>query len=91
MEPAGITTRPLLSFTSLDTLAVNVSPALSFREEMVRRVVASTWVPEPSVRVPRGVGGGVGAGLGAGRGGGLGAGLGLGAGRVVVDGWSFNR
>jgi hypothetical protein len=77
------------------TLAVNVSPALSFRDVMVRRVVAATSVPEPSVSVLLGLGGGLGAGLGAGRGagrgGGFGAGLGLGAGRVVVDGRSFSR
>src|SRR3954469_13708843 len=91
-EPAGITTRPVASFTSLATVPVTLAPGLSVFDEISRSTVAETIVPDPSAK-----GAGAGAGLGAGFGAGLGLATGLGAGLAgaaatgVAAAWSFSR
>src|SRR5437762_13801161 len=70
LEPAGITTRPWLSWTSLDTVAVTTAPALSVREVISRSTARDTVAPASSAS---------GAGAGAGLALGFGAALGLAA------------
>src|SRR3954469_967595 len=48
-EPRGITTRPLLSFTSEDTMPVSFCPALCVRELRPPSNLAEIAVPEDSV------------------------------------------
>ena len=50
VAPAGITTRPVASFTSWLTVAVNESPAFAVRVEIVSLAVAGTRVPAASIR-----------------------------------------
>src|SRR5437016_4963906 len=50
VAPAGITTRPVASFTSWLTVAVNESPAFAERVEIVSLAVAGTRVPAASIR-----------------------------------------
>src|ERR1035437_10820929 len=50
-EPAGITTRPLLSSTSLLTEPSTAGPAEYGREEISSRIVTSTVVPLAAVRL----------------------------------------
>src|SRR3954463_8370998 len=76
-EPAGITTRPELSFTSLAIFAMTVSPTL-FLLERISPVVAAVRLV-PAARLAGGVGGG-----GGGRGGGGGV-DGAGAGVVGLE------
>jgi hypothetical protein len=68
-EPAGMTTRPRESVTSLLTVVVTTSPALLLRELISWSTAVAMTVPDPSAS---------GAGAGAGAGAGLGAGLGFG-------------
>src|SRR5881397_3835896 len=49
VAPAGITTRPVASFTSWLTVALNESPAFAVRVLIVSAAVAGTRVPAPSV------------------------------------------
>src|SRR4030095_11158670 len=51
VDPAGITTRPAASRTSVSIVVVTVSPALVLREVMVRPIVASIVAPVARVRV----------------------------------------
>src|SRR5213078_2652219 len=50
VAPAGITTRPVASFTSWLTVAVNGSPAFAERVEIVSLAVAGTRAPAASIR-----------------------------------------
>src|SRR2546422_2494424 len=50
VAPAGITTRPVASFTSWLTVAVNESPAFAERVEIVSLAVAGTRGPAASIR-----------------------------------------
>src|SRR5436190_3832866 len=47
--PAGITTRPLGSFTAWLTVALNASPALAVRVVIVSLAASGTWVPAASI------------------------------------------
>src|SRR5436309_8000959 len=49
VDPAGITTRPIASFTSWLTVAVNGSPAFAERVEIVSPAVAGTRVPAANI------------------------------------------
>src|SRR6185436_12276487 len=59
VEPAGMTTRPVASFTSIATLAVTVSPAL-FDFELIESIMAAA-ITDPASRVAGPSGAGVGA------------------------------
>jgi len=79
-EPAGITTRPAAFLTSSTTRAVNASPGLALRDEIVSVAAMSTLVPAAS-RAIGGRAGGVGRRVTGGRvAGGGAAGCGCGAG-----------
>src|SRR5438128_9967281 len=56
-EPAGITTFPAAFLTSSTTRAVNGSPTLAVRDEIVSVAAMSIWVPTPSRALARGAGG----------------------------------
>src|SRR6266496_486739 len=56
-EPAGMTTRPAGFRTSSTTLAVNASPTLAVRDEIVSVAAMSTWVPAASRAIGGGAGG----------------------------------
>jgi hypothetical protein len=75
-DPAGITTRPALSFTSVATVAVTVSPTLFLCDRISAVVVAVRLVPVANRRDATGAGAGV-LGLGD-----EGAGDGCAAGRL---------
>src|SRR5262245_6815454 len=89
VEPAGITTRPVASFTSLATFAFTVSPAL-FDFELIESIIAAAITdPASSDAGPRAgagafaesaAGAGVAAGFSAGLGFGFALGFGAGAG-----------
>src|SRR2546430_4984357 len=49
VAPAGITTRPLGSFTAWLTVALNASPALAVRVVIVSLTASGTWVPAASI------------------------------------------
>src|SRR5260370_33091054 len=69
-EPAGITTRPAAFLTSSTTRAVNASPGLALRDEIVSVAAMSSVVPAASRAIGGGgrrVTGGRVAGGGAGR------------------------
>src|SRR5260221_503044 len=65
-EPAGITTRPAAFLTSSTTRAVNASPGLALRDEIVSVAAMSTLVPAAS-RAIGGRAGGVGRRVTGGR------------------------
>jgi len=58
-EPAGMTTFPAAFLTSSTTRAVNASPTLAVRDEIVSVAAMSIVVPAPS-RAILGAGGGAG-------------------------------
>src|SRR3989442_15688156 len=68
-EPAGITTFPAPFLTSSTTCAVNGSPTLAGRDEIVSVAAMAIWVPTPSRAIPGRAGGagGVGGRRGLGR------------------------
>src|SRR5262245_59217089 len=88
LEPAGITTRPDGSFTSLATVVVTSSPTLFLLDRISASVLTAKDMPEAKVAGPAGAAGAAGvvgaaldAGAGAaGFGAGFGFGFGLGAG-----------
>ena len=98
LEPAGITTRPEASVTSLATVPVTVAPGLSVLELISRSTVVATTVP--AVERARGRGGrrlrrglrlGLGAGLGLAATGAAGVGAGRGRGLVAQQGRRIDR
>ena len=90
LEPAGITTRPEASVTSLATVPLTVAPGLSILEVISRSTVVESTLPAASAS---GAGAGAGFGLGAGFGAaGFGFGLaatGAGGGTGVAAAWSL--
>src|SRR6476646_12067369 len=90
-EPAGITTRPDASITSLATDAVTVAPGLSVFELISRSIVVARVVAPPSASgAGAGAGFGLGLGVGFGWGAGFGAGAGTGAAAIgVAPAWPF--
>src|SRR5438874_1278345 len=56
-EPAGITTCPVAFFTSSTTRAVNASPTLAVRDEIVSAAATSILAPTPSRAIVGGAGG----------------------------------
>src|SRR2546426_1815640 len=56
-ESAGITTFPAAFLTSSTTCAVNGSPTLAVRDEIVSVAAMSIWVPTPSRALAGGGGG----------------------------------
>src|SRR5438270_2969297 len=62
IEPAGITTCPVAFLTSSTTRAVNASPTLAVRDEIVSVAATSILAPTPSRAIAGAVGGAGGAG-----------------------------